>query len=205
MYAVRFQGVTAFIKPFSAVKDELIYSQQFLSESTIAGIERKLFPELLNSPYKLHKIKRYRLSYSNMSLTMETTQAKGFNDYKFGDGRLYTTGKYKNGIVSILPLKRSILINPVLILFFENKKDAEECLFQHIHLCRNEDILFPESIEEVNNVDIENENLYPGFEMIFGKKPESFFVGYNRYNKNKEMYGYIKVYGQPVLGIERKK
>ncbi len=173
MYAVRYVGVMAFIKPFSAVKDELIYSQQFLSESTIAGIERKLFPELLNSPYKLHKIKRYRLSYSNMCITKEITQAKGFNDYKFGDGRLYTTGKYKNGIVSVLPLKRGVLINPILTLLFENKKDAESTLFQHIHLCRNEDILFPESMEEVVNGDFDDENLYPGFEMIFKKTSQS--------------------------------
>lgn len=48
MYVVKYTGVFGFIKPWTAVRDSLTYSQQFLTPSIIEGIEKKLFPELLN-------------------------------------------------------------------------------------------------------------------------------------------------------------
>jgi hypothetical protein len=51
MYVVKYTGPFGFIKPWTAVRDDLTFSQQFLTPSMIAGIERKLFPELLKSEY----------------------------------------------------------------------------------------------------------------------------------------------------------
>ena len=47
MYIVKYTGPFGFIKPLTAVRDDETFSQQFLTPSIVAGIERKLFPELL--------------------------------------------------------------------------------------------------------------------------------------------------------------
>ena len=52
LYVVRYSGPFGFIKPWTAVRDSETYSQQFLTPSILAGIERKLFPELLNSDFE---------------------------------------------------------------------------------------------------------------------------------------------------------
>ena len=51
LYVVKYSGPFGFIKPWTAVRDSETYSQQFLTPSILAGIERKLFPELLNSDF----------------------------------------------------------------------------------------------------------------------------------------------------------
>ena len=50
MYVVTYKGQFGFIKPWTAVRDEETFSQQFLTPSIIEGIEKKLFPELLDVP-----------------------------------------------------------------------------------------------------------------------------------------------------------
>lgn len=47
MYVVTYTGKVGFIKPWTAVRDGETFSQQFLTPSMIEGIEKKLFPELL--------------------------------------------------------------------------------------------------------------------------------------------------------------
>lgn len=47
LFCVQWGGQFGFIKPFCAVRDDKIYSQQFLTESIISGMEMKMFPELL--------------------------------------------------------------------------------------------------------------------------------------------------------------
>jgi hypothetical protein len=56
LYIVKYTGQFGFIKPWTAVRDEETFSQQFLTPSMIAGIERKLFPELLKEDIKDGKI-----------------------------------------------------------------------------------------------------------------------------------------------------
>lgn len=48
MYVVKYSGPFGFIKPWTAVRDTETFSQQFLTPSIVEGIEKKLFPELLN-------------------------------------------------------------------------------------------------------------------------------------------------------------
>ena len=79
-YVVKFTGNFGFIKPWTAVRDETTYSQQFLSASTLEGIEKKLFPETLSNIGVISKIKRYRLSYSSISLQQEQTQTRGYDE-----------------------------------------------------------------------------------------------------------------------------
>ena len=99
MFVVKFNGVFGFIKPYSAVRDELIYSQKFLTPSILNGMEQKFFPELLKQR-KCSKIIRHKLASNSISIQQETTKAK------------------EGTAVSII--KRGILINPVLYLAFED-------------------------------------------------------------------------------------
>ena len=79
MYFVNYCGAFGFIKPWTAVRDGETFSQQFLTPSIVAGIERKLFPDLLFEPYGLYKIKRHRLSYKQISHQQEQIQPRGWN------------------------------------------------------------------------------------------------------------------------------
>lgn len=189
-YVVKYQGHFGFIKPWTAVRDIETFSQQFLTPSIVAGIERKLFPELLKKPYGIYKILRHRLSYTEMSSQMEQIQPRGWNTKKNVSIRNYAI------------LNRSILLNPVLYLVFEKEVEALHAGTQHICLCRNEDILLPAEIINISEEYFDtNEELFAGYELIFEKNEDSFLVGYNRFNDGKPMYGWLKVIGNPVKTI----
>lgn len=184
MFVVKYKGKFGFIKPWTAVRDGETFSQQFLTPSIIEGIEKKLFPELL-SKRGIYKIIRHKLSYDALSEQQEVTQTRGFNK----KGKSYTRP------TSIL--KRDVLVNPVLYLAFTTEDDAKRASSQHVCLCRNEDILLPDSyIEEFNEDDF---SLLPGFELRFGKSEQSFIVGYNRFDDSKPMYGRIEYGGQKLV------
>lgn len=195
MFIVKYTGQFGFIKPWTAVRDEEVYSQQFLTPSIVGGIERKLFPELLKEEWGIYKIKGHRLSYSQISQQQEQTQPRGWNE----KGR----GKNKEYSRPYAILNRGILVNPVLYLSFETKEDAEIASKQHICLARNEDILYPEpEIFETTQKEFEqNEELFYGFELIFEKNDNSFLVGYNRMNNNEPMYGWLRIVGNPVKTV----
>ena len=80
MYVVTYKGQFGFIKPWTAVRDGETFSQQFLTPSIIEGIEKKLFPELLNVP-GIHKILRHKLKYDSLDSQQEVTQPRGW-EYK---------------------------------------------------------------------------------------------------------------------------
>jgi hypothetical protein len=192
-YIVKYSGQFGFIKPWTAVRDSETYSQQFLTPSIIAGIERKLFPELLkNDDGEIKKIARHRLSYKQISQQQEQIQPRGWNEKG--------TRKNKSYERPYAILVRGVLLEPVLFLAFQNSNDAEIAATQHICLSRNEDILYPddEILEIGTDVFDTDEELFPGFELVFEKNKQSFLVGYNRYKQNEKMFGYIKIVGTPV-------
>ena len=192
MYIVKYSGPFGFIKPWTAVRDSETYSQQFLTPSILAGIERKLFPELLKEAFGIYKIKRHRLTYQQISQQQEQTQPRGWNTKGTAKNRSYERP------YSIL--MRGVMVNPVLFIAFEDLQSAEHVAKQHICLARNEDILYPsEKIMEVTEEEFDgNEELFYGFELIFEKNEQAFLVGYNRMNENKPMYGWLKIVGNPV-------
>lgn len=191
-YIVRYSGPFGFIKPWTAVRDDEVYSQQFLTPSLVGGIERKLFPELVNEKWGIYKIKGHRLTYSQISQQQEQTQPRGWNEKGRGAKKEYSRP------YSIL--KRGILVNPILFLAFEFQEDAEIASNQHLCLARNEDILYPDSeIIEATIQDFEeNEERFGGFELVFEEVESSFLVGYNRMNENQPMYGWLRTVGNPV-------
>ncbi|SHN04289.1 hypothetical protein SAMN04488057_105403 [Cyclobacterium lianum] len=188
-YVVKYSGPFGFIKPWTAVRDSETFSQQFLTPSIVEGIEKKLFPDLLSMP-GIQKIVGHRLSYDQVSGQQEVIQTRGWNSIKKGREFLFDRPK--------AILMRGILQNPILHLAFTSKEDATIAAKQHICLCRNEDMLYPDNIIEVKKeIFEEGKNDFPGFELVFEKNEKSFLVGYHRIS-NKPMYGWIKVVGQPV-------
>jgi hypothetical protein len=197
MFLVKFKGTFGFIKPWSAVRDEVTYSQQFLSYSTLMGIEKKLFPELLREP-DLRKILRYKLRFSGFSLQQEVIQAK--NTYKFKKGIKVYVLKPERSI-----LKRGFLINPELSLLFNSIEDAKLANIQHICMCRNEDILFPE--EKICEISLAEFNELPGFELRFDLKENSFMTGFNRYRLDENDFairdfGTLTITANPLIEFE---
>ena len=195
LYIVKYSGPFGFIKPWTAVRDSETYSQQFLTPSILAGIERKLFPELLEKEFGIYKVKRHRLSYSGISQQQEQIQPRGWNAKGTVNNRTYER--------PYAILVRGVLINPVLWLAFESYDDAQIAFCQHICLARNEDMLYPdEEILEVEENEFNtNEEIFNGFELMMEENDNSFMVGYNRFDDNKPMYGWLNTVGHPVKNI----
>jgi hypothetical protein len=178
MFVVKYSGAFGFIKPWTAVRDSETFSQQFLTPSIVEGMEKKLFPELL-SQKGIKKILRHKLNYVSINRQQEVTQTRGW-ELKKSEKRLFRS----NSI-----LVRGIMISPSLYLAFSNKEDAEIAATQHICLCRNEDILYPEVIEIMTDSDFDQ---LQGFELAFDKSENSFMVGFNRFDGS-PMYGTLKL------------
>lgn len=187
-YVVKYSGQFGFIKPWTAVRDSETFSQQFLTPSIVEGIEKKLFPELLGveNGGKILKIKRYRLNYQGLDIQQERTWSKGgINIYK-------DKGQYKTNLGI---LNRGIMLNPNLYIAFENEEDASKAFTQTICLCRNEDLVFPTELLEMNILEFDN---IDGFELIFTDIENGFKVGHNRFDNASEMFGELKVFGNPI-------
>lgn len=180
-YVVKYTGKFGFIKPWSAVRDGLTYSQQFLTPSILEGIEKKLFPETLTSVGDISKIKRYRLSYSAIDEQQEQTQPRGIDEKK---------GRSRAVII------RGVMIDPVLYLAFDDYNNALKASSQHLCLCRNEDVLLPAPI--ITEMDETQFNQLKGFELRFGNNDHAFLVGYNRFT-GLPMYGWLEIDGCPIL------
>lgn len=188
-YVVKYSGPFGFIKPWTAVRDSETFSQQFLTPSIVEGIEKKLFPETLNET-GIAKIKGHRLSYTQITNQQEVIQTRGWNSTRKGSQYLFDR---PNAIIM-----RGLLHNPQLYLAFNNKDDAQKAISQHICMCRNEDILFPQEIVETTKDEFEsNEELFAGYELVFEKNDKSFLVGYHR-RTQEPMYGWIRIVGQAV-------
>ena len=191
-YVVKYSGPFGFIKPWTAVRDSETYSQQFLTPSILEGIEKKLFPELLSDTGKITKITRYRLNYCGIDSQQERTWSKGkFEKEKKKDsqGRSYFIAK-NMGIIT-----RGVLLYPNLYLAFKKEMDAKRAFSQTICLCRNEDLIFPEAYIEMTEEDFDS---IEGFEFVTATHENGFKVGYNRFDEYSEMFGELKVIGNPI-------
>lgn len=186
MYIVKYNGHFAFIKPWTAVRDSETFSQQFLTPSIVEGIEKKLFPALLETK-GIQKIKRHRLNYLGIDVQQERTWSKG------GFKAKRDKGKWKTNLAII---ERGVMLEPYLYLAFENEEDAQEAMTQHICLCRNEDVMFPSEILELSDIEFDE---IDGFELLFdGDENAMFKVGHNRFNDAAEMFGQLKIFGNPI-------
>lgn len=178
-HVVRYSGPFGFIKPWTAVRDTETFSQPFLTPSIVEGMRQKL---------EVSAILGHRLRYGGIQLQQEQTQPLAWTEKD--RGRVWTRPR---SIIS-----RGTLISPLLWLAFGTVEDAENAASQHLCLCRNEDLVYPEG-EPVSMTAEEFETL-PGVELLFGSGPEAFFVGYNRFLPGEPMYGTLRIVGDPLLG-----
>lgn len=189
-YVVKYVGQFGFIKPWTAVRDSETFSQQFLTPSIVEGIEKKLFPELLSNSGNITKILRHRLNYAGIAIQKERTWSKG------GIQVYRDKGQFKTNMST---LDRGVMLYPNLYLAFASQSDALIGLEQHICLCRNEDIMFPEQSFEMLDTEFDT---IDGFELLFDENANSGFkVGHNRFANAKEMYGWLKIFGDPIRAI----
>jgi len=182
MFVIKYVGEFGFIKPWTAVRDSETFSQQFLTPSIVEGIEKKLFPELLNEKFngKIMKIKRYRLNHKGLDIQQEKTWSKG---------------GFKKNRTNVSILKRGVMLSVNLYLAFDSQEDVDRAFTQTICLCRNEDLMFPESQFKCS---LSEFDLIDGFELIFSDSESGFKVGYNRFDNAAEMFGELKVFGNPI-------
>ncbi len=195
IHIVKYSGAFGYIKPWTAVRDSETFSQQFLTPSIVEGIEKKLFPELL-AESGIQKIVRHRLSYAGLSKQQEQTQPRGIDI------------KTKKNIVTVERkrsiLLRGVMLEPLLMLAFKEREDAERAATQHICLCRNEDVMLPSAdIISVEETEFDAPaSGFDGFELRFGETQESFIVGYNRFDAAKPMVGWLHIVGNPIRQTE---
>jgi len=180
LYIVKYSGPFGFIKPWTAVRDEKTFSQQFLTPSIIEGLRQKL---------EVDSIIRHKLTYASISIQQEQTHPRAWE--KKTQQRIMIR---KRSII-----KRGVMIDPILYLAFEKEKDALKSVKQHICLCRNEDVLFPDP--KIILSDEKEFDQLAGFELRFGKSDKSFLVGFNRFEDAKPMYGWLDISGKPVTGM----
>jgi hypothetical protein len=191
-YVIKYSGPFGFIKPWTAVRDSETFSQQFLTQSIVEGIEKKLFPELVKQDDTGHivkgidRIKRHKLNYLGIDVQQERTWAKG--GFQFSKEK----GNYKTNLGI---LKRGVMLNPNLYLAFESIEYAKSAFEQNVCLCRNEDILLPEELLEMSSDDFDE---LSGFELKFSDKETGFKVGHNRFKNAEEMFGELIVSGNPI-------
>lgn len=181
-YVVEYSGTFGFIKPWTAVRDEKTFSQQFLTPSIIEGLRQKL---------GVSAILRHKLMHAGTSLQQERTQSRAFQEKR--------KGSLKEASRTLSIIKRGVMLYPHLWLAFPSLDDAELATEQHICLSRNEDILLPSP--DVAIVTEAEFNQMPGFELLFGKTPNSIIVGHNRYEGNTPMYGEVSITGNPILDL----
>ncbi len=181
LYIVKYEGPFGFIKPWTAVRDEITFSQQFLTPSIIEGMRQKL---------EVAKIARHKLTYETMSQQQEVTQTRGWQ----------TKQKEKRLVRPTAILKRSVLIQPTLYLAFETKEGAQKAAQQHLCLCRNEDVVLPDP--KINEMTDKEFDQIEGFELRFGQQEYSFMVGYNRFKNNQAMYGWLEISNPPLQNHE---
>ena len=182
MYLVKYaESQFGFIKPFTSVRDEVTFSQTFLTTSILIGMEFATF----DTDYKLtgrpNRICRHKLSYKSFSLQQEVVSCERQNIH-------FSTSKDgKINIKGTSTLERGVLLYPELNLCFESFEDAQIAFESTIKLTRNEDIMFPVDIIKLTEEEFEQ---IPGIE--FFPKEEGILVGYNRFDNFKPMYGEIK-------------
>ncbi len=182
-YVVEYHGPFGYIKPWTAVRDGITFSQQFLTPSIVEGMRLLL---------GVDQILRHRLSYSGLSDQQERIQAPGWKTTKTKGQKGWMTAVRNQSI-----LNRNVLIEPHLHLAFATEAEANVAARHHICLCRNEDIVYPIGMQQMTE---EEFNKIDGFELLFGNDLTSnFLVGYNRYEDAAPMYGSLQVVGNASM------
>ena len=204
-YTVTYRGHFGYIKPWTAVRDGETMSQAFLTPSTIEGMRQKL---------GVGAILRHRLSHSGLVSQQEVVQSRGISEKGFAGadlqeyiertGRAAAKGEtYKRYERPRGILTRHVMYQPVLHLAFSMAQEAALAASQHLCLCRNEDLVYPDAA--VQTIHAHDFDRLDGFELQPAHPEEqgAFLCGYNRFTALEggpaaPMYGRLQVVGTPV-------
>lgn len=180
-HVVTYEGPFGFIKPWTAVRDGLTYSQTFLSPSTVEGMRIKL---------GVSAILRHRLRHGGINAQQEHVHAAGWKGKNMPDGKAVVRS---TGVIT-----RGVLLRPSLTMAFASPDDAERAATDHLCLCRNEDLVFPVRIEGalVREMEPAAFNEIVGFEMRPEDGPGAVPLGVSRYT-GQMMRGRLEVVGDP--------
>jgi hypothetical protein len=182
IYVVKYTGTFGFIKPHSAVRDAETYSQQFLTESIIIGMQDRIFgPGDKKQNLSINQICRNKVFHQGLSSQQETIKAP---EIKFSRSK-DTKALYSD---SFSIIKRHVMIRPELYLGFNNEEDAKEAMYFMLRLSRNEDLMTPMDITDMSEEEFDK---IKGIEYVPSK--EGLFVGANRFNNFSPMYGELKI------------
>ena len=181
-HVVTYAGPFGFIKPWTAVRDGLTYSQPFLSPSTVEGMRIKL---------GVSAILRHRLRHGGIDRQQEHVHAAGWKGKRVSDGKAVVRA---TGVIV-----RGVLLRPSLTLAFPTAKDAETAASDHLCLCRNEDLVFPVHVDDalVRRMEPAEFDAVVGFEMHPGDGPGAVPLGVSRYT-GEMMTGRLEVVGDPA-------
>lgn len=211
-HVIKYAGTFGYIKPWTAVRDEKTFSQQFLTPSIIAGMSQKIF-----GLGEKERILRHRLNYARIDLQKEVMEAKWKKEHEkyYANPEAYSISQLANkepfkelrkerGFYDSLRKDggRGILLHPHLYLAFGSESDAQEAYTQHLCLCRNEDIILPDPDYGIRVLSESEFEEIIGFELKYSEK-KGFPVGYNRYEADYPMmYGELFIQGDPVRNQE---
>jgi len=182
MYTIKYSGVFAFMAPYSTGRNTYIKSRSFVIPSTLKGIERFLFPELLrDKSVKLQKISRCKLQYESIHNTQEEVTRCSVKK-----------NKNKDIIQEKSVITRGLLYNVSCFIAFKNEEDAKRAYAETIRLSRKEDMLLPKEFNECSDEEFSN---LKGIEFVETNEADSqaILVGNNRYDD------YSKTYGRVVI------
>jgi hypothetical protein len=205
-HVIKYTGTFGYIKPWTAVRDEKTFSQQFLTPSIIAGMSQKIF-----GLGQKERILRHRLNYARIDLQKELAHPKWRKEYekycsdpeKYALKELNNTEPFKELNKEKGFPERGILLHPHLYLAFGSESDAQEAYTQHLCLCRNEDIILPDPDYGIQMLSESEFEEIIGFELKFSESDNIFPVGYNRYEADYPMmYGELFIQGDPVRNQE---
>ena len=181
MQVVTYTGPFGYLKPWTAVRDDETYSQQFPTPSVIEGMRQKL---------GVSTILRHKLTYTGLSMQQEQTQPRGWTHEK------------KKGIMGRprAILVRGVLLAPKLHLAFTTEQEATAAASQHLCLCCNEDIVLP--VAQLSLSEAEFDAL-PGFELrpTAATEPGAFLVGFNRFANGAAILGRLEMVSNPIRPV----
>lgn len=170
LHCVRYGSTTGlwygFIRPYNALRDEETYSLTFMPPSMVDGMAAELGCK--------GKIIHSLLKHEGMDIAIDKTE------------RVFTNKKgIRNYSTSIY--SKHLLLNPTIILAFEDREDADAAMNRSIYVGQTEYQAYP-----VERFDISYEDFLklPGCEAIETDKedPNAVFVGCNRWRNNEPMY-----------------
>lgn len=119
------------------------------------------------------------------------------NRKEHGQKEVFVYLKIKNTFKTNLAIiNRGVMLEPHLYLAFDEEPDALKAMSEHICLCRNEDLMLPTELVSLSHEEFDE---IEGFELLFDSDENAMFkVGHNRFNDVAEMFGQLKIFGNPI-------